>query len=82
MAAPGQDEGLRIAYRYAALGMQFALGTLLFGGIGFLLDRRLGILPALTIAGTLAGATLSFLSIYRKVIGEGDGKEPPAGKDE
>jgi F0F1-type ATP synthase assembly protein I len=71
MAAPGQDEGLRIAYRYAAMGMQFAAGTLLFAGLGFLLDRWLGWLPALTIGGTLLGATLSFLSVYRRVLEDG-----------
>jgi len=74
MAAPGQDEGLRIAYRYGALGMQFAGGTLLFAGLGYLLDRWLHILPALTIVGMLAGAVLSFLSVYRKVIGDQDKK--------
>jgi F0F1-type ATP synthase assembly protein I len=75
MVAPGQDESLRIAYRYAALGMQFAFGTLFFAGMGYLLDRWLGILPAFTIGGMLVGAALSFLSIYRKVILEG--KSPP-----
>jgi F0F1-type ATP synthase assembly protein I len=74
MVAPGRDEGLRIAYRYAALGMQFAGGTLLFAGLGFALDRWLGSLPFLTVAGTLVGATLSFLSIYRKVIGDAERK--------
>lgn len=74
MAAPGQDEGLRIAYRYAALGMQFAAGTLLFGGLGFVLDRWLGLLPVLTVGGVLVGAALSFLSIYRKVIGDTERK--------
>jgi len=74
MAAPGQDEGLRIAYRYGALGMQFAGGTLLFAGLGYLLDRWLHILPALTIVGMLVGAVLSFLSVYRKVIGDQEKK--------
>lgn len=68
MAAPGQDEGLRIAYRYAGLGMQFAGGILMFAGLGYLLDRWLHILPALTILGVIVGSVLSFLSVYRKVI--------------
>ena len=46
-AATGRDEEDRQAYRYASLGMQFAGGTLLFAGLGFLLDRWLHILPAL-----------------------------------
>ena len=75
MVAPGQDEGLRIAYRYAALGMQFAGGTLMFAFVGYLLDRRLHILPALTILGMLVGSVLSFLSVYRKVIGDQEKKK-------
>jgi F0F1-type ATP synthase assembly protein I len=74
MAAPGQDEGLRIAYRYAGLGMQFAGGILMFAGLGYLLDRRLHILPALTILGVIVGSVLSFLSIYRKVIADTEKK--------
>lgn len=74
MAAPGQDEGLRIAYRYAGLGMQFAGGILMFAGLGYLLDRWLHILPALTILGVIVGSVLSFLSVYRKVIGDTEKK--------
>jgi F0F1-type ATP synthase assembly protein I len=76
MAAPGQDEGLRIAYRYAGLGMQFAGGTLMFAGAGYLLDRWLHILPALTVLGMMVGGVLSFLSVYRKVIGDQEKEKP------
>jgi F0F1-type ATP synthase assembly protein I len=74
MVAPGQDEGLRTAYRYAGLGMQFAGGTLMFAGVGFLLDRWLHILPALTVLGMLVGGVLSFLSVYRKVMADQEKK--------
>ena len=70
MPQTSQDEGDRQAYRYASLGMQFAGGTLLFAGVGFLLDRWLHIVPALTIVGLLVGGGLSFYSIYRKVLGD------------
>jgi F0F1-type ATP synthase assembly protein I len=70
MPQTSQDEGDRQAYRYASLGMQFAGGTLLFAGVGFLLDRWLHIVPALTILGLLVGGGLSFYSIYRKVLGD------------
>ena len=70
MPQTGQKEGDRQAYRYASLGMQFAGGTLLFAGVGFLLDRWLNIVPALTVTGLLAGGGLSFFSIYRKVLGD------------
>ena len=50
-----------------ALGFTFAAGILLFMGAGFLLDRWLGLLPLLTIAGTLVGGVMSFLWVYRRV---------------
>jgi F0F1-type ATP synthase assembly protein I len=63
-------EGDREAYRYASLGMQFAGGTLLFAGLGFLVDRWLNVVPAFTVVGLLLGGGLSFFSIYRKVLGD------------
>lgn len=68
MEDSGQKAELRGAYKYASLGMQFAFGTLFFAGLGFLLDRWLGILPAFTVAGLLVGGGLSFFSIYRRVM--------------
>lgn len=70
MADSDRNADLREAYRYASLGLQFAGGTLFFAFIGFLLDRWLHILPALTVTGLLLGGGLSFLSVYRKVVGE------------
>jgi ATP synthase protein I len=61
------------AYRYASLGMTFAAGILVFMAIGYGLDRWLGTLPFGTITGTVLGAVLGFLSVYRRVIGEGQG---------
>jgi F0F1-type ATP synthase assembly protein I len=67
--------------------MQFAAGTLFFAGLGYLLDRWLNIVPALTVAGLLLGGTLSFLSIYRRVIGDsswdrGRNKRPTTAADD
>lgn len=62
--------GLAAAYRYASLGMQFAAGLLLFMGLGFLVDRRFGLMPVGTVAGALLGTVLSFLSVYRKVVAD------------
>lgn len=67
------EPGLAGAYRYAWLGMQFAAAILMFMGIGYLLDRLLHTLPAFLIGGTIVGAVLGFMSIYRRVIG-GDGQ--------
>ena len=54
-------------YRYVALGITFGLGTILFMGVGFALDRWLHWTPWLTIAGTLLGAFLSFVNVYTKL---------------
>jgi F0F1-type ATP synthase assembly protein I len=49
------------------MGMSFAGGIVLFTGLGYLLDRWLGLLPLLTIVGTIVGTTLSFLWVYQKL---------------
>jgi F0F1-type ATP synthase assembly protein I len=54
-------------YKYVSLGLTFAGGIILFMGVGFFLDRWLKVLPLFTIAGTLVGAVLSFMSVYRKL---------------
>ena len=59
--------------KYVSLGLTFAGGIILFMGVGFLLDRWLGWLPVLTVAGTLLGSVLSFLNVYRKL--QADEKE-------
>ena len=69
--AERRDGGTAEAYRYASLGMTFAAGILVFMAIGYGLDRWLGTLPFGTITGTVLGAVLGFLSVYRRVIGEG-----------
>jgi ATP synthase protein I len=51
--------------------MTFAAGIVVFMAAGYGLDRWLGTLPFGTITGTVLGAVLGFLSVYRKVIGEG-----------
>ena len=65
---PGPEEGLAAGQRYFALGLKFAAGVVLFtlGGVG--LDRWLGITPLGTVVGTLLGAGLSFLSVYRELM--------------
>jgi F0F1-type ATP synthase assembly protein I len=54
-------------YRYSGLGCAFAAGVILFMAGGWLLDRWLGVLPVFTVIGALVGATLSTLSIYRRL---------------
>lgn len=63
--APKQamDEGVTAQ----SLGLSFGLGIVMFTGAGYALDRWLGLLPFLTIAGTLVGAVVCFLWVYQKV---------------
>ena len=63
--SPGRELGT--GYHYVSMGLTFAGGTILFMGLGYLLDRLLGLLPFLTIAGTIAGSVLSFVWVYRKL---------------
>ena len=51
---------LGTGYKYVSLGISFALGIVLFMGLGFLLDRWLKVSPAFTVVGTLVGAGVSF----------------------
>jgi F0F1-type ATP synthase assembly protein I len=57
-------------YRYVSLGFTFAAGTIFFMGMGWLLDRWLGLTPFLTVAGTLVGALLSFVNVYRRLLAD------------
>lgn len=63
----GPVSGFGLGHKYLALGFRFAGGIILFMLAGLALDRWLGLMPLLTIAGTLAGATLSFLSVYHEL---------------
>lgn len=76
MAQNGQkNTGLGAAYARAALGMQFAGGVMVFTGVGYALDRWLGILPWLTVAGALIGATLSFLNVFFRIRAEDEARK-------
>ena len=54
-------------FRYAGLGMQFALTFLAFGALGYWLDGKLGTTPWLLLIGIALGATGAFISLVRKV---------------
>jgi F0F1-type ATP synthase assembly protein I len=67
---PGSQREVGDGYRYVALGITFGLGIVLFMGVGYWLDGRLGWTPWLTIAGTLVGSVLSFVNVYAKLEAE------------
>jgi F0F1-type ATP synthase assembly protein I len=77
----GPDKGMALGQKYFAVGLRFAGGIIMFmlGGLG--LDRWLHTVPLFTIAGTLIGAVLSFLSVYRELVADKDvDSDGPAGK--
>lgn len=49
-------------------GLTWALSTLLFLGIGWWLDGRIGTTPILTILGSFVGATAGFYSLYHHLV--------------
>jgi F0F1-type ATP synthase assembly protein I len=52
---------------FAGIGFQFAVVILVFTGIGYWLDRRLGTSPWLLVLGVFAGAAGGIFSMYKKV---------------
>ncbi|HEX6643483.1 MAG TPA: AtpZ/AtpI family protein [Gemmatimonadales bacterium] len=66
--APGYEVGA--GYKYVSLGLTFAGGIILFMGLGYLLDRWIGTLPWFTLVGTILGAVLSFVSVYRRLLAD------------
>ena len=77
----GPDKGMALGQKYFAVGLRFAGGIIMFmlGGLG--LDRWLHTVPLFTIAGTLIGAVLSFMSVYRELVADKDvDSDGPTGK--
>ena len=69
MARKDQNVGREMGegYKYVSLGLTFAGGIIFFLALGLLLDRLLGTMPVFTLAGTVLGTVLSFLTVYRKL---------------
>jgi ATP synthase protein I len=63
------------------MGMQFAGGIVLFMAAGWGLDRWLHWTPVLTVAGTLLGAVLGFLSVYRRLQADIDASKRERGNN-
>jgi F0F1-type ATP synthase assembly protein I len=64
---PNASREMGAGYKYVSLGITFAGGIILFMGIGYWLDRRFGLTPFGTVGGTLLGAFLSFMVVYRRL---------------
>lgn len=57
-----------LGQKYFAVGLKFAGGIVVFSLVGIWLDRRLGTIPLFTLVGTLGGAVLGFMSVYRDIV--------------
>jgi F0F1-type ATP synthase assembly protein I len=66
---PREEPGRQLAQAYglSALGFTFGAAVVVFTGIGWLLDRRLGTVPLFTIVAALTGAVLGFLNVYFRI---------------
>jgi len=63
------------------LGLGFALSTLAFAGLGYLLDRHIGATPVFTLLGAFIGGAAGFYSLCRHAmaIQKGDVEKERAG---
>lgn len=61
-----------------ALGIEFALGPVIFGGLGWLLDGWLGLFPVLTVVLSIIGVVASFLRTWYRYDAEMREKEAQA----
>lgn len=55
-----------LPYRYATIGTEFAVTVTLLTLGGLWLDRRLGVTPALTIAGAVLGTAAGLYRLVRQ----------------
>jgi len=61
---------LRASGQYAGYGLGWAFSTLLFLGVGWWLDSKLGTAPVLLILGAFVGAGAGFYSMYNHIVKE------------
>ena len=52
---------------YAGVGLQFAIGIILFLFVGQWADRKLGTSPVFLLAGVFVGGGAAFYSMYRRL---------------
>jgi len=70
MPEESREQALGRGYKYLAMGLRFAGGVVVFLFGGLLLDRWLGTRVLFLLLGTLLGATLGFLSVYRELMAD------------
>jgi F0F1-type ATP synthase assembly protein I len=80
MAEESREQALGKGYKYLAMGLRFAGGIVVFLFAGLFLDRKAGTTPLFLLVGTIAGAVLGFLSIYRELTAEERKRREEAGR--
>lgn len=61
----GYRKALKEAGPYLTLGLELGLTMIIWSGIGYVLDRLLGTLPWLTLAGVFVGMVSLFIQLIR-----------------
>jgi hypothetical protein len=69
----GPDRNVGAGYELLTIGVTFALTLTGFALLGVWLDRRLGTMPWLTMAGTLLGTALGGYWVWLRLQGGTDG---------
>lgn len=69
------------AGQHAGYGLTWALSTLFFLWIGWVVDGRLGTVPLFTIVGAFVGAAAGFYSFYRHVMARRSDGHGPEGRN-
>jgi len=64
------EQAIGKGYKYVATGLRFAGAIVGFLLGGLALDRWLNTLPLFLIAGTVLGAVLGFVSVYRELTAD------------
>jgi len=64
------EQSIGKGYKYLAAGLRFAGGIVLFLLGGLMLDRWLHTTPLFLLVGTVLGAVLGFLSVYRELMAD------------
>ena len=67
---------------YVGHGITVVVAMLLFGGLGWWVDGKIGTLPLFLVLGVFIGAAAAFYSVYQQLIGEPERNDSDVREDE
>lgn len=70
MEPESPEQAIGKGYKYVAAALRFAGGIVVFLLAGLGLDRWLHTTPLFLLTGTVLGAVLGFLSVYRELMAD------------